>query len=79
MNRRLILLGILALFVAGQARATVMDTWTEISLQFTNLGRGGATNSAVGVSTITATSGGTHLQSVTFASVPGLRSTRPCP
>ena len=72
MNRKSFLLGILALFVAGQASAAVMDTWTEISLQFTNLGRGEASDSAVGVSTVTATSSGTHLQSITVGSVPGL-------
>ena len=72
MNRKAFLLGVLALFVAGQASATVMNAWTEISLQFTNLGRAEATDSAVGVTTVTATASGTHLQSITVGSVPGL-------
>jgi hypothetical protein len=72
MHRKAILLGILALFVAGQAGATVMDTWSEVSLQFTNLGRAEASDSAVGVTTVTATASGTHLQSVTVGTVPGL-------
>ena len=72
MHRKPIMLGVLVLFAAGQAGATVMDTWTEISIQFTGLGRGAASDSAVGVTTVTATSSGTHLQSVTVGSVPGL-------
>jgi hypothetical protein len=72
MIRKTALLGILALLVAGQAGATVMDAWTEISIQFTGLGRAAAIDSAVGVTTVTATSGGTHLQSVTLDNVPAL-------
>jgi len=66
------LLGIISLLVAGQAGAVVMDAWTEISLQFTNLGRAEASDTAVGVQTITTTGGGTHLQSYQAGSVPGL-------
>ena len=72
MNRKALLLGLIALFVAGQAGATVMDTWSQISLQFTNLGRAQATDTAVGVATVTATASGTHLQSVSVGTVPGL-------
>jgi hypothetical protein len=72
MNRKGILLGVLALFVAGQAGATVMDAWTEVSLQFTNLGRAESSDTAIGVSTITATATGTHLQSITVGTVPAL-------
>jgi len=72
MNRKAILLGVLALFVAGQASAVVMDAWTEISLQFTNLGRAEASDTAIAVSTITTTGGGTHLQSIQAGTVPGL-------
>jgi len=66
------LLGALSLVLAGQAGATVMDAWTEFSVQFTNLGRAEASDAAVGVTTVTATASGTHLQSVTVGTVPGL-------
>jgi hypothetical protein len=66
MTRKAILLGVLSLFVAGQAGAKVMDTWTRISLQFTNLARAEATDTGVGVSTLTTTANGDHLNSVAF-------------
>jgi hypothetical protein len=67
-----LLLGILAALVAVPAGATVMDAWTRYSVQFTNLGRAGAADTAIGVQTITTTGGGTHLQTMIQGSVPGL-------
>jgi hypothetical protein len=72
MNRKAMMLGVLVLLVSGQASAVAMDTWSQISLQFTNLGRAEATDSAIAVSTITTTGGGTHLQSAVAGTVPGL-------
>jgi len=66
------LLGIISLLAAGQAGAVAMDSWVELSLQFTNLGRAEATDTAIAVSTITTTGGGTHLQSAMNGTVPGL-------
>jgi hypothetical protein len=66
------LLGIISLLAAGQAGAVAMDSWVELSLQFTNLGRAEATDTAIAVSTITTTGGGTHLQSAVNGRVPGL-------
>jgi hypothetical protein len=65
MNRKAVLLGALALFVAGQVSATVMTTWTRASLQFTNLGRAEASETAVGVATIhTSSSASSHLSTI---------------
>jgi hypothetical protein len=77
MKRKAILLGVLSLFVAGQASAVVMDTWTRISLQFTNLGRAEASDTGIGVSTLTTTASGDHLNTLsagtgTQGAIPGL-------
>jgi hypothetical protein len=64
MKRKVILFGLLTLFVAGQASAKVMDTWTRISLQFTNLARAEASDTAIGVATLTTTAAGDHLNTV---------------
>ena len=64
MKRKAFLLGVLTLFVAGQASAKVMDTWTRISLQFTNLARAEASDTAVGVTTLTTTAAGDHLNTL---------------
>jgi len=77
MKRRLILFGLLTLFVAGQASAKIMDTWTRISVQFTNLGRATATDTGVGVTTLTTTAAGDHLNTLSLGTgtqggVPGL-------
>jgi hypothetical protein len=77
MNRKLILFGLLTLFVAGQASAKVMDTWTRISVQFTNLARAEATDTGVGVTTLTTTAAGDHLNTLSLGTgtqggVPGL-------
>ena len=64
MNRKLILFGLISLFVAGQASAKVMDTWTRISLQFTNLARATASDTGIGVSTLTTTAAGDHLNTL---------------
>src|SRR5262249_34379638 len=53
MKRKSILLVALSLFVAGSASARVMDTWTRISLQFTNLARAEASDTGIGVTTLT--------------------------
>lgn len=74
MNRKAILLGVLALFVTGQASATVFDTWTRTSLQFTNLGRAEASATATGLATVTTSSStSNHLSTVT-ASAPAALS-----
>jgi hypothetical protein len=77
MNRKLILFGLISLFVAGQASAKVMDTWTRISLQFTNLARAEASDTGIGVSTLTTTAAGDHLNTLSAGTgtqngIPGL-------
>jgi hypothetical protein len=64
MKRKAILFGLLTLFVAGQASAKVMDTWTRISIQFTNLARAEASDTGIGVSTLTTTAAGDHLNTI---------------
>jgi hypothetical protein len=64
MKRKSILLVALSLFVAGSASAKVMDTWTRISLQFTNLARAEASDTGIGVSTLTTTASGDHLNTL---------------
>ena len=64
MKQKAILLGVLTLFVAGSASAKVMDTWTRISLQFTNLARAEAADTAIGVTTLTTTAAGDHLNTM---------------
>jgi len=79
MMHRLLLLAMFAVFVAVPANATVMDAWTKYSIQFTNLGRAGAEDTAIGVQTITTTGSGTHLQTVSQRTIPGfaLKTTLP--
>ena len=77
MKQKAILLGVLSLFVAGSAGAKIMDTWTRISFQFTNLGRAQASDTGVGVTTLTTTAGGDHLNTMaggnsTLNGIPGL-------
>jgi len=74
MKRKAILLGVVTLFVAGQASAVVMDTWTRIQLQFTNLARAQATDTGVGVSTLNTSGGGAHLNVLELGNgtLPGL-------
>ena len=73
MNRKAVLLGALAMLVAGQASAIVMETWTRASLQFTNLGRAEASATATGLTTIhTSSSASSHLSTITAEFNPGL-------
>jgi hypothetical protein len=77
MKRKAFLLSVLTLFVAGSASAKVMDTWTRISLQFTNLARAEASDTGIGVSTLTTTAAGDHLNTLspgtgTQNGIPGL-------
>ena len=73
MNRKAVLLGALAMLVAGQASAIVMQTWTRASLQFTNLGRAEASATATGLTTIhTSSSTSSHLSTITAEFNPGL-------
>jgi hypothetical protein len=77
MKRKAFLLSVLTLFVAGSASAKVMDTWTRISLQFTNLARATASDTGIGVSTLTTTAAGDHLNTLspgtgTQNGIPGL-------
>lgn len=69
--KKALVLGVLSLLVAGQAGATVMDTWTRLSLQFVNLGRAEASDTGVGLSTVTTTTGG-HLETISLSPVAGL-------
>jgi hypothetical protein len=64
MKRKAILLGVLTLFVAGSASAKIMDTWTRVSLQFTNLARAEADDTGIGVTTLTTTAAGDHLNTM---------------
>jgi len=64
MKRTMILSGILSLFVAGSASAKIMDTWTRISLQFMTLGTAEASDTAIGVTTLTTTAAGDHLNTL---------------
>ncbi len=66
MKRKAILLGVLSIFVAGQASAKILDTWTRISLQFTNLARAGAADTGIGVSTLNTSGSGMHLNTLSF-------------
>jgi hypothetical protein len=66
MKRKAILLGLLTLFVAGQASARIVDTWTRVSLQFTNLARATASDSGVGVTTLTTSGGLLHLNTISI-------------
>jgi len=74
MKRKAILLGVLSLFMAGQASAVIMDTFTRISLQFTNLARAQASDTGVGVSTLNTSGGGAHLNQLSLGNgtLPGL-------
>jgi len=73
MTRKAILLGVLALFCAGQASATIFQTWTRSSLQFTNLGRAEASATATALTTVTTSSTtSSHLSTITNAFNPGL-------
>lgn len=73
MNRKAILLGVIALFIAGQASAIIMETWTRASLQFTNLGRAEASATATGLATLTTSSStSSHLSTITAGIVNNL-------
>jgi hypothetical protein len=61
-----ILVGSLALIVADPASA-VDYVWSELSLQFTNLGRAEASSTSLGVATVnTSSSASSHLSSITL-------------
>lgn len=73
MNRKALLLGVLATFVAAQAGATVMETWSQTSLQFTNLGRAQASATGTGLTTVTTSATtSSHLSTLSLAFQPGL-------
>ena len=74
MKRKAILLGVLTLFVAGSASAKIMDTFTRISLQFTNLARAQATDTGIGVTTLNSSGSGAHLNTLSLGNgtLPGL-------
>ncbi|HXK24946.1 MAG TPA: hypothetical protein VMS55_19915 [Myxococcota bacterium] len=70
-------LGVLSILVAGSASAKVMDTWTRISIQFTNLARAEATDTGIGVTTLTTAASGDHLNTLSLGTgtqggIPGL-------
>jgi len=76
MKRKAILLGVLSMFVASQAGAKILDTWTRISIQFTNLGRAEASDTGVGVTTLNTSGSGMHLNTMSMGygadGLPGL-------
>jgi hypothetical protein len=74
MKRKAILLGVLTLFVAGSASAKIMNTFTRIQLQFTNLARAQASDTGIGVATLNASGVGAHLNTIALGNgtLPGL-------
>lgn len=73
MNRKALLLGVLAMFVAAEAGAIVMETWSQTSLQFTNLGRAEASATGTGLTTVTTSSTSqSHLSTLSFAFDPSV-------
>ena len=70
--KRIALLVGMVLCLANQAGAAVLDTWTRISLQFSNLSRAAATDTGIGVTTISTSGGGAHLNTITLGGIPGL-------
>jgi hypothetical protein len=68
--RKAIVLGLLSLFVAAQASARIVDTWTQISVQFTNLARAQASDSGVGVTTLTTSGALLHLNTISVGTGP---------
>src|SRR5262245_21474511 len=74
MKRKAILLGVLTLFVAGSASAKIMNTFTRIQLQFTNLARAQASDTGIGVTTLNASGVGAHLNTIALGNgnLPGL-------
>ena len=59
------------LLLAAPTQASVLETWTQFSIQFTNLGRAEAADTGVGVSTVTTTTGG-RLETLTLGFAPEL-------
>ena len=70
--KRSLLLVFLGCMLATPAGAAVMDTWTRLQLQFTNLGRVAAQDTAIGVATLNGSGGGAHLNAMDLAAAPGL-------
>jgi hypothetical protein len=61
------------MFVSGQASAVLFQTWSEASLQFTNLGRAEASATATGIATVhTSSSASSHLSTITAGFNPDL-------
>jgi hypothetical protein len=74
MKRPMLLSLFASLLAASSASAKIMDTWTHISLQFANLSRAAAHDTAVGVSTLNTSGSGAHLNTLSLGSgrLPGL-------
>jgi hypothetical protein len=70
--KRIALLGVLASCLATAADAKIVDTWTRIELQFSNLSRAGALDTGVGVSTLNTSGSGAHLNTISLTDLPGL-------
>lgn len=70
--KRFALFVTLALCLAHQADAKILDTWTRIDLQFSNLSRAGASDTGIGVSTLSTSGSGAHLNTISLTDLPGL-------
>lgn len=67
------LLAALVLLSSAPAGANVFITWSELSIQFTNLGRAGASASGSGLTTVTTSSTSqSHLSTLSLAFNPGI-------
>ena len=66
MRREAVASGVAALLFAGAADAKIMDTWTRISIQFTNLARAEASDTGVGVTTLNTSGSGMHLNTISI-------------
>jgi hypothetical protein len=70
--KRSLLFGLVSCLLSAPAGAAVLDTWTRLELQFTNLGRVSASDTGIGVSTVNGSGGGAHLNAIDQADIPGL-------
>jgi hypothetical protein len=72
MKRSFLLTVALLCALASPAGAIVMNTWSRLQIQFTNLGRVSASDTGIGVATLNGSGGGAHLNAIQMADIPGL-------
>jgi hypothetical protein len=70
--RRRALLGVLVLGLASPSGANILDAWTRIELQFTNLARASASDTGIGVATVNNVGSTPHIASLSLTDIPGL-------